>query len=177
MRSFAQLGRIGPLLSEIRKEEAQTTHRQSQKAEWAAGRRKKLGKLRYETKQPQVLQAEALPKNLRTLPAADSLMQDRFDSLQERNMIEVRQRAKAPRRAKRSTVSRRTQTHPPCALVAPRVRGWENGARACLCACAGAAREPQGHDVQEPLHKGFAEARVDVTAALQQSVCEELLCA
>ena len=101
-----QLGRIGPLLSEIRKEETQTTHRQSQRAEWSAGKRKQLGKLRYETKQPSVLLQDELPKNLRALPATDSLLQDRFESLQERNMIEVRQRAKAPRRAKRSTVLR-----------------------------------------------------------------------
>ena len=65
-----------------------------------------MGRLKYEAKRPDVLLSDELPDSLRALPVEGSLLHDRFESLQARNLIEVRKRAPRQRKAKRKAVLR-----------------------------------------------------------------------
>jgi nucleolar protein 53 len=104
-----QLGRVDTLLAEVRKEDADLRRRQAQEAAWDAERPKKLGPKRYAERRPDVLLTEEQPAALRQLKAEGSLLVDRFESMQARNLVEVRN--KLPKRAKKGphrTVARQT---------------------------------------------------------------------
>lgn len=55
---------------------------------------KKLGKLRYREELPEILTEDELPHSLRNLRANTSLLEDRFKSLQKRNLLEVRKKTR-----------------------------------------------------------------------------------
>lgn len=96
-----QLGRVGTLVSELTKEEKQLQEKQQAEAAWEAARPKKLGGKRYAPKRPDVLLTDEQPSALRQLATEGSLLVDRFDSWQARNIIEVR--AKRERKDKFGT--------------------------------------------------------------------------
>ena len=85
-----QLGRVGTLLSELKKESAELRARQEHEAEWAAALPKKLAGKRYVPKRPDVLLSDEQPSALRQMSTEGSLLADRFDSLQARHLVEVR---------------------------------------------------------------------------------------
>ena len=85
-----QLGRVGTLLSELKKESAELRARQEHEAAWAAALPKKLAGKRYVPKRPDVLLSEEQPSALRQMSTEGSLLADRFDSLQARHFVEVR---------------------------------------------------------------------------------------
>eukprot|EP00965_Chrysotila_dentata_P020746 686532-Pleurochrysis_carterae.AAC.4 len=93
-KRLKQLDRVGSLVSEIGKESRLLKKKQEEAEERERIRKKKLGKFKYEPPRPDVLLTEELPSSLRALPAEGSLLQDRFDSLRARNLIEVRDKAK-----------------------------------------------------------------------------------
>lgn len=103
-----QLGRLGPILSQLSKEERGRERRREAAEERESARRKRLGKLKYEERRPEVLLSEELGSSLRALPrpAEVDLLADRFDSFKERNLVEVRKRAGKPRRARRQEVTK-----------------------------------------------------------------------
>jgi len=61
-------------------------------------RPKKLGRYRFEEPTKAVLLSEELPKNLRSLQVVVDPVKERFLSLQKRNIIEVRFKAKPQQR-------------------------------------------------------------------------------
>uniref|UniRef100_A0A2S2N3G7 Ribosome biogenesis protein NOP53 n=1 Tax=bird metagenome TaxID=1833763 RepID=A0A2S2N3G7_9ZZZZ len=71
-----------------------------------AGRRSR-GR-RYEDAGPEVQLSEELPESLRRLRPEGSVLRDRFKSLQRRNMIEPRERAKFRRRYRVKYVEKRS---------------------------------------------------------------------
>jgi len=79
-----QLGRIGPLTSEITKESRALSRRQAAEETKEASRRRKLGKLKYKGRRPEVLCSDELVSSLRALPRQPEtdLMAERFDSMQ-----------------------------------------------------------------------------------------------
>ncbi|NXC05445.1 NOP53 protein, partial [Orthonyx spaldingii] len=68
---------------------------------------KRLGRARYEEPGPEVQLSEELPDSLRSLRPEGSVLRDRFKSLQRRNMIEPRERAKFKRRYRVKYVEKR----------------------------------------------------------------------
>ena len=84
-----QLGRVGTLLSELKKESAELRARQEHEAAWAAALPKKLAGKRYVPKRPDVLLSDEQPSALRQMSTEGSLLADRFDSLQARHFVEV----------------------------------------------------------------------------------------
>lgn len=51
---------------------------------------KKLGKIKYKEDEPEFLLPDELPGSMRRLPGKYSVLKDRFESLQKRNIIETR---------------------------------------------------------------------------------------
>ena len=101
-----QLGRIPTLLGELRASAQALGRRQKAEAEREARRTKKLGKLRYEPRRPDVLCTDEQPASLRQLRSEGSLLADRYESLEARNLVEVRKRAPKVRKARRVSVTR-----------------------------------------------------------------------
>ena len=102
-----QAGRVGNLLAEISKEDKAREHKRQEEAEWEAARPKKLGPRRYEAKRPDVLLSDEQPAALRLVRQEKSLLDDRFESMQARNLVEVRERrAAGESRRHRRTVLR-----------------------------------------------------------------------
>ena len=77
-----QLGRLQALSSEISKEERKLKLQQERERAHAEAKPKKLGKLKYQPRRPDVLLTEELPSSLRAMPSETSLLEDRFDSMQ-----------------------------------------------------------------------------------------------
>ena len=82
-------------------------------------RARRLG--RYTPREPEVLLSDEQPASLRALPVQHSLLDDRYDSLQARNLIETRSRAPKRRRAKRKEVLR--ESHKDTRYKSPHLRG------------------------------------------------------
>ncbi|KAM6226039.1 ribosome biogenesis protein NOP53 [Porphyrio hochstetteri] len=68
---------------------------------------RRLGRLRYEDPCLEVQLSDELPDCLRTLKPEGSVLRDRFKSLQKRNLIEPRERAKFKRRYRVKYVEKR----------------------------------------------------------------------
>ncbi|NXV84263.1 NOP53 protein, partial [Atlantisia rogersi] len=68
---------------------------------------RRLGRLRYEDPYLEVQLSDELPDSLRTLKPEGSVLHDRFKSLQKRNLIEPRERAKFKRRYRLKYVEKR----------------------------------------------------------------------
>ena len=92
-----QLGRLGSIMHEIQRDSYALATRKQEEEDWLAKRPKKLAGKRYAPPRPDVLLSDEQPSALRQLASEGSLLADRFDSLQARNMIE--QRDKQPRRS------------------------------------------------------------------------------
>lgn len=101
-----QLDRAPALVGELKAAEARLGRQQAAEAEQKAARTKRLGKFRYEPSRPDVLLTEEQPESLRQLVPEGSLLADRFESLQARNLIEVRKKAPKVKRASRRVVNR-----------------------------------------------------------------------
>lgn len=104
-----QLGREGALLAELRKADKALEAKRYAEAAHEARRIKRLGKIKYEPKRPEVLLSDELPASLRQLPAGTaelSLLNDRYDSMQARNLIEARQMQPKKRKTNRKQVMR-----------------------------------------------------------------------
>ncbi|XP_066196256.1 ribosome biogenesis protein NOP53 [Sylvia atricapilla] len=69
---------------------------------------RRLGRVRYEDLGPEVQLSEELPESLRRLRPEGSVLRDRFKSLQRRNLIEPRERAKFRRRYRLKFVEKRS---------------------------------------------------------------------
>ena len=109
-RRERDLERVNHIVGQIKREDKVLKKKQQAEAEWEAVRPKKLGPKRYEAKRPDVLLTEELPKNFRNIQPEGNPLIDRMDSLQARNLIEVRQHDgwKPPEKRKRRTVVRET---------------------------------------------------------------------
>ncbi|XP_077049138.1 ribosome biogenesis protein NOP53 isoform X2 [Agelaius phoeniceus] len=69
---------------------------------------KRLGRLRYEEPELEVQLSEEIPESLRSLRPQGNLLRDRFRSLQRRNVLEPRLRAKFKRRYRVKYVEKRS---------------------------------------------------------------------
>ena len=93
-----QLGRVGALEAEIKREERARAARQAEEAAREAARVRKLGPRRHVEKRPDVLLSDEQPTALRQMVTEGSLLDDRFESMQARNLIEVRDKNTKPSR-------------------------------------------------------------------------------
>ncbi|KAI5092995.1 glioma tumor suppressor candidate regionprotein 2 protein, partial [Silurus meridionalis] len=102
-----QLRSIGADLKmrELRTMGRQTKRKAKQEAEKTLPRR--LGKLRFQAPDLEVQLSDELAGSLRTLKPEGSVLKDRFKSLQKRNLIEPRERAKFKRKHKVKYVEKR----------------------------------------------------------------------
>lgn len=105
-----QLFQLRSIKSSIRQQEAKTKARQlnrkaKQEAQKAQPRR--LGKLKFQAQDMEVQLSDELAGSLRRLKPEGSVLKDRFKSLQKRNLIEPRERAKFKRRHKLKYVEKR----------------------------------------------------------------------
>ncbi|XP_030826247.1 ribosome biogenesis protein NOP53 [Camarhynchus parvulus] len=69
---------------------------------------KRLGRLRYEEPEPEVQLSEEIAESLRSLRPQGNLLRDRFRSLQRRNVLEPRLRARFKRRYRVKYVEKRS---------------------------------------------------------------------
>ena len=106
-----EVTRIKSIRKELKSEEEKTRERQEKKK--AAAEEKLLGPARlsnykYEPQELEIKLSDELTGNLRNLQQEGSLLEDRFKSLQRRNMIEVRVKQKTVRKLKRKTFEKRS---------------------------------------------------------------------
>ncbi|XP_027019323.2 ribosome biogenesis protein NOP53 [Tachysurus fulvidraco] len=102
-----QLRSIGADLKhrELRTRMRQTKRKAKQEAQKSLPRR--LGKLKFQDPDLEVQLSDELAGSLRTLKPEGSVLKDRFKSLQKRNLIEPRERAKFKRKHKVKYVEKR----------------------------------------------------------------------
>ncbi|XP_064359061.1 ribosome biogenesis protein NOP53 [Dromaius novaehollandiae] len=105
-----ELFRLRGLRLQLRRREAELLQRRrarlaQRRARDALPRR--LGRLRYEAPSLEVQLSEELPESLRALKPEGSVLRDRFKSLQRRNLIEPRERAKFKRKYRLKYVEKR----------------------------------------------------------------------
>ena len=108
-KSAKQLGRVGALISELVSGEKKLAKRQKAEKETEEKRPRRMGKLKYDPGREGVLLTEELPANLRSLPAVpprEGLMNDRYKSLQARNLIEPRKMAGKNKTRKMNSVTK-----------------------------------------------------------------------
>ena len=108
-KSAKQLGRVGALVSELVSGEKKLAKRQKAEKEAEEKRPRRMGKLKYDSGREGVLLTEELPANLRSLPAVpprEGLMNDRYKSLQARNLIEPRKMAGKNKTRKMNSVTK-----------------------------------------------------------------------
>merc|ERR1719495_2101204 len=102
---------VKSIKKELNKDVKTTEERQEKKK--AADEEKKLGPVRlsnykYEPQEIEIKLSDELTGNLRNLKQEGSLLEDRFKSMQRRNMIEVRVKQKTVRKLKRKTFEKRS---------------------------------------------------------------------
>ncbi|NXV88332.1 NOP53 protein, partial [Calonectris borealis] len=105
-----ELFRLRSLRLQVKRWEAELLRRRQarlakRRAKDALPRR--LGRLKYEDPSMEVQLSEELAESLRTLKPEGSVLRDRFKSLQKRNLIEPRERAKFKRRYRLKYVEKR----------------------------------------------------------------------
>uniref|UniRef100_W5L655 Ribosome biogenesis protein NOP53 n=1 Tax=Astyanax mexicanus TaxID=7994 RepID=W5L655_ASTMX len=108
--SRQQLFKLRSIETELKKREQKTKMRQikrktQQEAQKTLPRR--LGKLKFQAPDLDVQLSDELAGSLRTLKPEGSVLKDRFKSLQKRNLIEPRERAKFKRKHKLKYVEKR----------------------------------------------------------------------
>ena len=106
-----EVSRVKSIKKELNKNEVKTQERQEKKK--AAAEEKlhgpvRLSNYKYEPQEIEIKLSDELTGNLRNLKQEGSLLEDRFKSLQRRNMIEVRVKQKTVRKLKRKTFEKRS---------------------------------------------------------------------
>ncbi|KAI1894063.1 hypothetical protein AGOR_G00130130 [Albula goreensis] len=105
-----QLFQLRSIRSELKKREQRTKLRQAQRLARKEAQKtqpRRLGRLRFQAPDLEVQLSDEIPGSLRTLKAKGSILKDRFKSLQKRNLIEPRERAKFKRKHKLKYVEKR----------------------------------------------------------------------
>ncbi|XP_031716947.1 ribosome biogenesis protein NOP53 isoform X1 [Anarrhichthys ocellatus] len=105
-----QLFQLRSIKTSIKQQEEDTKEKQikrksNQEAQKAQPRR--LGKLKFQPQDMEIQLSDELAGSLRQLKPEGSVLKDRFKSLQKRNLIEPRERAKFKRRLKLKYVEKR----------------------------------------------------------------------
>ncbi|XP_068562674.1 LOW QUALITY PROTEIN: ribosome biogenesis protein NOP53 [Cebidichthys violaceus] len=105
-----QLFQLRSIKTSIKEQEEETKEKRikrksNQEAQKALPRR--LGKLKFQPQDMEVQLSDELAASLRQLKPEGSVLKDRFKSLQKRNLIEPRERAKFKRRLKLKYVEKR----------------------------------------------------------------------
>ncbi|KAK2193285.1 hypothetical protein NP493_16g10004 [Ridgeia piscesae] len=98
-----EIFRLKSIKAQVREREKDLTGRADRRAELKAkkeGDTKTLGKLKYEAPNLELKLSDELEGSLRLLKPEGNLLEDRFYSLQKRNIIEPRKRAKFARKYK-----------------------------------------------------------------------------
>merc|ERR1711983_168301 len=106
-----EVSRVKSIKKELNKNGVKTQERQKKKK--AAAEEKlhgpvRLSNYKYEPQEIEIKLSDELTGNLRNLKQEGSLLEDRFKSLQRRNMIEVRVKQKTVRKLKRKTFEKRS---------------------------------------------------------------------
>jgi len=106
-----EITRLKSIKKELKAEDKKTTENQERRAkateEKMAGPLK-LSNYEFEPQEIEIKLSDELTGNLRNLRPEGSLLEDRFKSLQKRNMIEVRVKQKTVKRLKRKTFEKRS---------------------------------------------------------------------
>ncbi|XP_020363420.1 ribosome biogenesis protein NOP53-like [Oncorhynchus kisutch] len=105
-----QLFQLRSIQATLKRREQRTRERVAQRkanqeAEKSMPRR--LGRLKFQAQDLEIQLSDEIPGSLRTLKPEGSVLKDRFKSMQKRNMIEPRERAKFKRRHKVKYVEKR----------------------------------------------------------------------
>lgn len=110
-----EIFRLKTLKKEIKMAEQEAEDRKKKKQEMiksSAKKPKRLGKHQYESPNIEVQLSAELTGNLRTVKQEGNLFEDRFKSLQRRNIIEARQPVKPHRKYKQKTYKRKSYDKP-----------------------------------------------------------------
>ncbi|KAF6736033.1 Glioma tumor suppressor candidate region gene 2 protein [Oryzias melastigma] len=105
-----QLFQLRSIKSSIKQQELKTKSRRIQRKarqEAQKAQPRRLGKLKFQAQDLEVQLSDELAASLRQLKPEGSILKDRFKSLQKRNLIEPRERAKFKRRLKVKYVEKR----------------------------------------------------------------------
>uniref|UniRef100_A0A146W2T8 Ribosome biogenesis protein NOP53 n=1 Tax=Fundulus heteroclitus TaxID=8078 RepID=A0A146W2T8_FUNHE len=105
-----QLFQLRSIKASIKKQDQKTKDKQMQrraKQEAQKAQPRRLGKLKFQAPDLDVQLSDELAGSLRQLKPEGSILKDRFKSLQKRNLIEPRERAKFKRRLKVKYVEKR----------------------------------------------------------------------
>jgi len=106
-----EMARVKSIKKELNAEELQTaenTEKRKEALEKKMSGPLKLSNYDYEPQDIEIKLSDELTGNLRNLKQEGSLLEDRFKSLQRRNMIEVRVKQKTVKRLKRKTFEKRS---------------------------------------------------------------------
>jgi len=106
-----ELMRTKSLTKELKKEELKTEANQKRRAQEKMdkmGGSIQLSNYKYEPQEIEIKLSDELTGNLRSLKPEGSILEDRFKSLQRRNMIEVRVKQKTVRKLKRKKIEKRS---------------------------------------------------------------------
>jgi len=106
-----EVSRVKSIKKKLKANEVKTEERKEKKK--AAAEEKlhgpvRLSNYKYEPQEIEIKLSDELTGNLRNLKQEGSLLEDRFKSLQRRNMIEVRVKQKTVRKLKRKTFEKRS---------------------------------------------------------------------
>ncbi|KAL9952352.1 hypothetical protein ACROYT_G039596 [Oculina patagonica] len=110
-----EIFRIKTLKKEIKMSEQKAEDKKRKNEEIkknSATKPKRLSKHKYESPNIEIQLSEEMTGNLRTLKQEGNLFEDRFKSLQRRNMIETRQPVKPHRKYKQKTYKRKSYDKP-----------------------------------------------------------------
>merc|ERR1719402_105640 len=103
--------RLKSIKKELTMDEKETLVRKEKKKEKEIEKKMTAGQLsnhKYEDQEMEIKLSDELTGNLRNLKPEGSLLEDRFKSMQRRNIIEVREKQKTVRRLKRKTFEKRS---------------------------------------------------------------------
>ncbi|XP_020773156.1 ribosome biogenesis protein NOP53 [Boleophthalmus pectinirostris] len=105
-----QLFQLRTIKTSIKKQDQKTKEKQTKrkaKQEAQKAQPRRLGRLKFQPQDMEVQLSDELADSLRRLKPEGSVLKDRFKSLQKRNLIEPRERAKFKRRHKVKYVEKR----------------------------------------------------------------------
>ncbi|KAF7651039.1 hypothetical protein LDENG_00116580 [Lucifuga dentata] len=105
-----QLFQLRSIKTSIKQQEQRMKERQKQRKDNQAAQKsqpRRLGKLKFQAQDMEVQLSDELAGSLRQLKPEGSILKDRFKSMQKRNLIEPRERAKFKRRHKLKYVEKR----------------------------------------------------------------------
>ena len=101
-----QLGRVGAISKELSREERERNKRRAAEEAHEAARVKKLGPSRHVASRPDVLLSDEQAGAMRQIVGEGSLMEDRFESMRARHLVEARERRPNPAKRKMRQVNR-----------------------------------------------------------------------